>query len=341
MMKFHFRSISRSRLMLMGFSALWIMLYHSKICFTRTDGAGIRHLFYLLDYHVYQFKSAGQTGVDIFLFLSAIGLYHSLEKNKSIGSFYKRRLIRILPEYFFVNMLWALYTSMNFVDLLAYLTGFHFLWYGDLTNWYFVMILFIYLIYPLIYFPYKKYGAAYLIILFALSIVSNLFLSWKYPIIFGHIEIALRRVPIFLLGSLFARSVKEDATVDSWLIFPALVIAYLSYSFLLKDGSESAFYYRYVCGSLGFCLIVLISYISDIAESLGSYRPIKAFLEFFGTYSMECYLLFEDILEVLNKHSFPEGTVFSAFVCFVLTVIGSMILKKIFSSVEAYIQKAF
>lgn len=41
----------------------------------------------------------GWIGVDMFIFLSAIGLCFSLEKNPCITDYYKRRLLRILPTW--------------------------------------------------------------------------------------------------------------------------------------------------------------------------------------------------------------------------------------------------
>lgn len=45
----------------------------------------------------------GYWGVDIFVFLSAYGLYFFFQKQGySISQFYKRRVFRLLPAYYFV-----------------------------------------------------------------------------------------------------------------------------------------------------------------------------------------------------------------------------------------------
>ena len=47
----------------------------------------------------------GSIGVEIFLFLSGVGLYYSLSKHPDIKSFYRRRLKRVLIPY----LIWGLF----------------------------------------------------------------------------------------------------------------------------------------------------------------------------------------------------------------------------------------
>ena len=72
---------------LMGFAIIWVFMLHSGVTGNVIWDA-IR--FY------------GWAGVDIFFFLSAIGLCFSLRKDNSTLAFFKRRAKRILPTWFFV-----------------------------------------------------------------------------------------------------------------------------------------------------------------------------------------------------------------------------------------------
>ena len=69
MKKYDFNSISKGRSFLMGIAALWIMVYHSGVPFLLKDGNGFKHIIYILGYYNYLFKSLGQTGVDIALWI--------------------------------------------------------------------------------------------------------------------------------------------------------------------------------------------------------------------------------------------------------------------------------
>lgn len=74
----------------MGFSILWIYLFHARIWLPDTA------MFAPLN----TFKEIGYAGVDVFLFLSGFGLMTGMMKNNhDILTFYKKRMLRILPAY--------------------------------------------------------------------------------------------------------------------------------------------------------------------------------------------------------------------------------------------------
>ena len=74
----------------MGFAMLWIMIFHANL--------NVPFLKVLWE--------GGYGGVDIFMLLSAYGLYHSMKKHPvGLGAFYKKRLLRILPSYYAVLLI--------------------------------------------------------------------------------------------------------------------------------------------------------------------------------------------------------------------------------------------
>src|SRR5574344_1539362 len=79
--------ISRYRKPLMGMAILFVMLFHIPM-----------HHWCLM----YPVSNIGNYGVDIFLFLSGIGLWYSWENNNSLKRFFHRRFWRVYPEYFIV-----------------------------------------------------------------------------------------------------------------------------------------------------------------------------------------------------------------------------------------------
>ena len=75
------------RKFLMGFAALWILMTHEWQIVTNETS-----FFFVTENFI---KRIGFCGVDIFLLLSGMGLYYSLEKN-SVSRFYYNRLKRVI-----------------------------------------------------------------------------------------------------------------------------------------------------------------------------------------------------------------------------------------------------
>lgn len=92
--------ISKYRYVLMGIAALWILFYHEWQLIT-PDIDSIRRIECYI-------KGIGYVGVDIFLFLSGIGLPNSYKKSKSIGDFYLKRMKRILLPFLFMSIVIAI-----------------------------------------------------------------------------------------------------------------------------------------------------------------------------------------------------------------------------------------
>lgn len=74
--------VSKYRAELMGVAILMVVFHHLTI---RIDAGIIAKAYMFL-------RVTGAMGVDIFLFLSAIGLYHSYENSSGLGAFLKRDL---------------------------------------------------------------------------------------------------------------------------------------------------------------------------------------------------------------------------------------------------------
>lgn len=319
-MNYDFGSISRSRRFLMGIAALWIIAYHSKIFFTASDPEGIAHFFHVIIYNVYQIKTVGQIGVDIFLFLSAVGLYYSMEENHDPLSFYKRRIIRIMPEYLLVGILWELYLHESFGSSLANLCGLSFFTKGYRGYWFFVLIFFLYLLFPFMYRMVKKYGNIVVMIPLLLMLVLNYELTNASSVIYTNIEIALRRVPVFLIGLYIAPYVKQGVKVKSFLIIPFAMAGFLlSYRYLIHH-DEIELAYRYVLGLGGSFLIIILSYLHSLLEKK---IDVIRVVETCGDHSMEYYLLYERLIyifTVLIKNNVVL-TVVCVTICFTLSVV--------------------
>ena len=63
---------------------LWVVFFHAQL--------GLGGL-------LYDVQKIGYGGVDMFLFLSGFGLYHSLSRDADAGRYLLRRARRLLPAY--------------------------------------------------------------------------------------------------------------------------------------------------------------------------------------------------------------------------------------------------
>ena len=75
------------RKFLMGFAALWILMTHEWQIVTNETS-----FFFVTENFI---KRIGFCGVDIFLLLSGMGLYYSLEKNPVSRFYYNRLKIQV------------------------------------------------------------------------------------------------------------------------------------------------------------------------------------------------------------------------------------------------------
>lgn len=187
----------------MGLSILWIYFYHYQ---------GLQ-LGGIIGRIVDAFLSVGWIGVDIFLFLSAIGCCYSLKKAPNTIHFYKRRVFRIIPTWWFFLTLFLVIANIretagpeSISDLFLYFSGIGW-WMNGLFEvphqvyyeWYVPTLLLFYATMPLLY----KRNSRTLLYLFLVA--SFLSLALSYFDIFPSIYWSYQRIPIFILGVLFGK----------------------------------------------------------------------------------------------------------------------------------------
>ena len=206
-----YQNLSRYRSELMGLAILWVMLFHSY-----------EFHFYVLPLDA--FKSIGFAGVDVFILLSAMGLYVSLTKTPEresarISRFFLRRFARILPAYWLVVGLYSLWLILRgrigWRTALWSLSTLHY-WFhiSDTFNWYVPAILAFYLLTPFYVrlfrrCPYKGWLTA---VMFPLS--YGLY-RLSIPLHLNYTEDFICRIPAFALGILMGHYLmtKQSLTV--------------------------------------------------------------------------------------------------------------------------------
>ena len=157
--KINISDITDYRSELMGWSILWVMMLH----FTFNQ---IKPLGFIAQY--------GFAGVDIFLFVSGFGLFHSLDKDNNLVRFYRKRLLRIFPTYYILGFITNLLLTHDDIKtfLFRYSTiGF---WIDrEYAEWFIPSIILLYFIAPFIKkIIDKKWFAAICVITACLYITS-------------------------------------------------------------------------------------------------------------------------------------------------------------------------
>jgi peptidoglycan/LPS O-acetylase OafA/YrhL len=274
--------ISKYRQPLMGFAILWIFMLHSG----KTG-----NIFYDA------IRVYGWAGVDIFFFLSAIGLCYSLSRDNNIFNFYGKRIKRILPTWIFVLIIVHLaglvcnhfmpklpfYVPNTLTKCITWYTGFGF-WISDFVSgkgwfyeWYVPSLLMFYAFTPWLY----KRKPITLIILILLTISLGITLTFGHYI--HNIHFFYQRIPVFILGIYYFYIISCDdnrkfniSLIIGFFIGIAMVIIRNSCNILLPD--------CYIVLFLLPLALILLSYLFE-------FKYIKKVFAFYGSISLELYLI--------------------------------------------------
>ena len=292
-------NISRFRGELMGAAMLFVILFHVSL--PRSDAFfGLRRM--------------GNIGVDIFLFLSGIGLWFSWMKGRiqesgaereesgfwrKLGDFYKRRLLRIYPAWLIMASLFYVPDylgprrfSQTFVDLLGdVLINWDFWLYDELTFWYVPSIMMLYLFAPF-YMELIRRHPVYRW-LPVVMVMWCILVQWVTPIhqAVGHLEIFWSRVPIFFIGVNMGEIVRRKETIDGtgiWMILLMFGMALSASLFLeqVRHGQFPLFIERMLYIPLTVTSVLLLNRVFRRTPSW-----FNAVFKWVGALSLEAYLI--------------------------------------------------
>lgn len=295
-MQLELNLLSKYRTQLMGLAMLWVMLYHSKIIFTSK---------------IFEFiSSIGYGGVDIFILLSGMGVYFSLNKETNIKEFYKRRVSRVLPYYLPIVLLYSIYLCYYYnisVSLIFYnLTTLSF-WLNPLNtvgfygfDWYIPSLLALYLLSPFYMKIFNKKPIITTIVSLSLVIgISILMINshWKYLLIFTW------RIPNYLIGILvgFFISKQIKLNIKTLIILTLILFIGIIGLYIVITELPDNIKWQYGLWWIPFIFITfpLITILSLLLSLLKNYQyPI---LSTIGNYTLVIYLLHERIIRVFEN----------------------------------------
>ena len=273
--------MSRYRGQLMGAAIVFIILFHVPLA--RGDA-------------FFGLRRCGNIGVDMFLFLSGIGLWYAWVKQPSVSHFYRRRLLRLFPAWLVVSSIYYLqrfnFETGDYLDLVLDITvNWGFWLHDELTFWYVPAIMMLYLWAPL----YMKLIARHPVFrwLPVLMVCWCVVVQWVVPVhqAVGHIEIFWSRVPIFFLGINCGSLVRQDHRIEPagrWLVWITLLMTAAACIWLeqMRHGRFPLFAERMIYIPLTVSLLILLCDFFRIASAWCNRACV-----FLGGISLEIYLI--------------------------------------------------
>ncbi|MGI6222669.1 MAG: acyltransferase family protein [Prevotella sp.] len=311
-------NISRFRGELMGLAMIFIVLFH--VALPRSDAFfGLRRI--------------GNIGVDMFLFLSGIGLWFSWMSHPDARRFYLRRLQRIYPAwlvvacvYYIPNYLHHLGRSTSLFDLMGDIAFDWDFWFNaDLTFWYIPATMMLYLFAP----AYMELIRRHPVYRWSVVVMICwcILVQWVTPIhnALGHLEIFWSRVPIFFLGINMGESVRQRQQLDGesiWLILLTFVMTLAASIFLEQNrhGAFPLFVERMLYIPLTVTAILLLNRVLRRTP-----QWFNRGLAFVGAVSLEAYLIHAGfVIPWLNHLRLGYWTTFLS--CCAITLPASWLL---------------
>ena len=277
-------NISRFRAEQMGAAMLFVILFH--VALDRGDP-------------FYGLRRCGNVGVDIFLFLSGVGLWFSWVKTPDVLRFYRRRLLRIVPTWIVVatafylpDYLGARRFSRSLVDLMGDITiNWDFWLHDELTFWYVPAIMALYLVAPW-YMRLVQSRPVYRW-LPLLMVIWCVMVQWVLPIhhAVGHIEIFWSRVPIFFIGINFGEMVRTRRHLPGeavWLLLITFLMTFGTCLYLeqVRHGHFPLFVERMLYIPFTVCTVLVMNRIFRRMP-----QWVNSSFRFVGALSLEAYLI--------------------------------------------------
>ena len=309
------KSVSKYRTSIMGISMLSIMLFHQNFV----------SIFPFKIFHFY-----GYWGVDVFLFLSGMGLVRSIENN-SLPVFYKHRFIRIVPCCFFGGTLKYLSYKLFLIHIPILKDGLHIGWLTTtcLDLWFIPTIIILYSISPFLYRILTQNTILTVTCILLVFFYSGFVMSprvgfnWFSPV--GILVWTIARLPVFMAGLLFGikKSIlKERRVIYSTFFFIIAILLNLMFRFNYLGEWCHTCVLLFLAIGLPALLITFILLIKRLPKAY-----IKG-IEFFGTHSLELYIVHEFIFKAFEISMCNNWKFFSLFISFSVSILIAYLCKK-------------
>lgn len=273
--------LSTYRIELFGIAVLGVLLVHSIPSSVTFSSSFVKVL------------SFGQNGVNMFLFLSGIGLYFSLKNNNSLTHYYKKRMLRVLIPYLIISGIFYCWIDIlvdhNLIRFFSDLSLLSF-WTEHRGAWYVAMIIPIYLVFPVFFRLVEKSKSRLIAITFSaiIAVFASIVIYNLNIDLFKSLTNIFIGIPVFLAGYYFGKLVMEKKDISIY------VILFCTLCLIIKNLIPFSNDIRTIVGEYGYALgfaIALCILCPLLLDSKFFKRGfVNKFLRFLGTMSLEIYL---------------------------------------------------
>ena len=272
----HLGGLSRYRTELMGLSAVLILVCH---VYAYVELPGVMR--YML--------SLCNIGVDLFLFLSGMGIWYSLSnKNGGVKYWYLNRYTKLFVPYFvalipfeIIQFAFGKQLENGIWNYLFGLSSLRFYVSHD-AAWFIAALIPLYLLAPLFYNLIKEFqwkAAILLVLILYLSLlVPTSFRSEMLNKVIENIQFVTIRSTCFVMGMALGQSVKENKQISMWWLIGLTITG------IIMIGITRHLVYGY----LFFTLPLLFAFLYIIKISR---MEVIIFASFMGMISLESYIL--------------------------------------------------
>ncbi|MCM1065633.1 MAG: acyltransferase [Eubacterium sp.] len=322
--------LSRYRGALMGFAALLIYLFHIWQPVFGSYPGKIPKIENFV-------TTIGFFGVDIFLFLSGIGITYSLEKSKNVLFFYYKKIKRIIIPFVLVGILncWSEgWTSAQFWKNILCVSFYKTSIYSCL--WFVPAILTLYFFAPLYYRLFTRASGKVRFTFCALVIwlLCTLYVrdTLRYDM-FGFTN----RIPIFLIGILAGWFIQNSDMVFDGLAWVGMALTfllgiYLAYltnyadMYILVPTSNCCLPNIFLAVSTSFLFVGILSFLCGKRYCRPLGKGLVGIFSFFGKFTLEFYCVQEWLLARLLPRISQYGNVVANMILFVVITTAALLL---------------
>lgn len=324
--------ISKFRKELMGAAILLIMLCHSTVYIDSSAPSLVYHML----------KQFSKIGVDLFLLLSGLGLFHSLSNDNNIPHFYKKRFMRILPQYIVVFLCWGVIAvSLSMENPAGYVWKYSLISFytsGELATWFVAAIILLYLLFPLFFYLLQrgeKCIFAICVVLYGLSFFLTLSSTEGSSLRLIN-EAFIVRIPTFLAGMIIGKRIESGYPHSQRRIYPYILGAVICIAAWLIDAGLNPFFSRWFERVLFMPTAIFIAVVlSCWFEKCGA--AVHKSLIFLGSITLEIYLIHEKVLSLYDTY-IPKCTV-GSLLSNASAVIVAILLSKLLSDIVGWAKR--
>ncbi|MCR5060151.1 MAG: acyltransferase family protein [Saccharofermentans sp.] len=263
---------------LMGIAALLLITFHAF--FPAVDSVPVFRQ--VEDF----FIKYGFLGVDIFFFLSGMGLVYSINKYSTV-EFYYRRFRRIFIPFFIVGVFYAVKYHWSALHFLGAVSGVSFL-AGDTHAilWFVPAIAVCYLLFPFYYRLLKRSGHP---VIFTVVICAAIFITESVFICLGHYDhmLFICRIPVFLLGAMFGECRDDKRFSVSVRVMVISILTLTAGVLVMALAGPPVAKWSYFTSS-----VIAVSFVIPAGVVFSYTRKamlLRKFLRFLGMISLELY----------------------------------------------------